>query len=69
MTGLVSRSFAHEFTPARGILHTSRGAIVGLMMGATQGVDAIPKYAIEGLADCKEIAAEIDAFVSFIMAK
>jgi hypothetical protein len=39
------------------------------MMGATQGVDAIPTYAIEGLTDYKEIAAEIDAFVSFVMAK
>jgi len=48
---------------------TQRGAIMGLMLGATLGVDAIPEHAIKGLADYKDIAAEIDAFVSFAMSQ
>ena len=48
---------------------TFSGAIMGLMLGATLGVDAIPEHAIKGLADYKDIAAEIDAFVSFAMSQ
>lgn len=40
-----------------------RGAVLGFLLGAREGVEALPADLFEGLSHRTEIAAEIDAFV------
>ena len=46
-----------------------RGATLGAALGAATGVDALDPNLVSGLAARAELAVEIDAFVTAVIAK
>lgn len=44
--------------------NVARGAVLGALLGAAQGVEGLPASLVEGLADHDAIAADIEYFMA-----